>query len=109
VLIHDAIGEQLTCVLVDTGLMRLGEAQRVEALFRDSYNIPLVHVAAEDLFLRALAGVVDPEDKRKTIGGLFVDVFEAEANKLGGAAFLAQGTLYPDVIERGCRSPADRP
>jgi GMP synthase (glutamine-hydrolysing) len=99
VLIHEAIGEQLTCVFVDHGLLRLGEAEKVVALFRDSYNIPLVHVEAEALFLGALAGVTDPEVKRKIIGKLFIDVFEAEANKLGGAEFLAQGTLYPDVIE----------
>jgi GMP synthase (glutamine-hydrolysing) len=99
VLIHEALGEQLTCVFVDHGLLRLGEAEKVVALFRDSYNIPLVHVEAEELFLEALAGVDDPEVKRKTIGKLFIDVFEAEANKLGGAEFLAQGTLYPDVIE----------
>jgi GMP synthase (glutamine-hydrolysing) len=99
VLIHEAIGDQLTCVFVDHGLLRLGEAQKVVALFRGSYNIPLVHVAAETLFLDALAGADDPEVKRKTIGKLFIDVFEAEANKLGGAEFLAQGTLYPDVIE----------
>jgi GMP synthase (glutamine-hydrolysing) len=99
VLIHEAIGEQLTCVFVDHGLLRLGEAEKVVTLFRDSYNIPLVHVNAEDMFLRALAGIDDPEGKRKTIGKLFIDVFEAEAKKLGGAEFLAQGTLYPDVIE----------
>jgi GMP synthase (glutamine-hydrolysing) len=99
VLIHEAIGEQLTCVLVDTGLLRLGEAQKVVSLFRDSYNIPLVHVDAADTFLAALDGVEDPEQKRKTIGKLFIDVFEAEAKKIGGAEFLAQGTLYPDVIE----------
>ena len=99
VLIHEAIGEQLTCVFVDHGLLRLGEAEKVVALFRDSYNIPLVHVEAESLFLDALAGVTEPEQKRKTIGKLFIDVFEAEADKLGGADFLAQGTLYPDVIE----------
>jgi GMP synthase (glutamine-hydrolysing) len=99
VLIHEAIGEQLTCVFVDHGLLRLGEAQKVVALFRDSYNIPLVHVSAEKLFLDALEGVSDPEVKRKTIGRLFIDVFEAEAKKIGGAEFLAQGTLYPDVIE----------
>jgi GMP synthase (glutamine-hydrolysing) len=99
VLIHEAIGEQLTCVFVDHGLLRLGEGERVVALFRDHYNIPLVHVAAEDLFLKALAGIDDPEQKRKTIGKLFIDVFEAEAKKIGGAEFLAQGTLYPDVIE----------
>ncbi len=99
VLIHEAIGDQLTCVLVDHGLLRLGEAKKVISLFRDSYNIPLVHVEAEELFLKNLAGVEDPEIKRKTIGRLFIDVFEAEAKKLGGAEFLAQGTLYPDVIE----------
>jgi GMP synthase (glutamine-hydrolysing) len=99
VLIHEAVDEQLTCVFVDHGLLRLAEAEKVVALFRDSYNIPLVHVEAQALFLDALAGVTDPELKRKTIGRLFIDVFEAEANKLGGAEFLAQGTLYPDVIE----------
>jgi GMP synthase (glutamine-hydrolysing) len=99
VLIHEAIGEQLTCVFVDHGLLRLGEAEEVVRLFRDSYNIPLVHVQAEDMFLEALAGVDDPEKKRKAIGKLFIDVFEAEAKKIGGAEFLAQGTLYPDVIE----------
>ena len=99
VLIHEAIGEQLTCVFVDHGLLRLAEAQKVVAMFRDSYNIPLVHVNAEDTFLKALAGIDDPEEKRKTIGRLFIDVFDAEAKKIGGADFLAQGTLYPDVIE----------
>ena len=99
VLIHEAIGDQLTCVLVDHGLMRLGEAQKVVTMFRDSYNIPLVHADASEKFLKALDGVEDPEVKRKTIGRLFIDVFEAEAKKIGGAEFLAQGTLYPDVIE----------
>jgi len=99
VLIHEAIGDQLTCVFVDHGLLRLAEAQKVLALFRDSYNIPLVHVDASGTFLSALDGVADPETKRKTIGRLFIDVFEAEAGKVGGAEFLAQGTLYPDVIE----------
>ncbi|GJE80102.1 glutamine-hydrolyzing GMP synthase [Methylorubrum thiocyanatum] len=99
VLIHEAIGDQLTCVFVDHGLMRLGEGEEVVRLFRDHYNIPLVHVEAQDLFIGALEGVDDPEVKRKTIGRLFIDVFEAEAKKIGGAAFLAQGTLYPDVIE----------
>src|SRR5271169_5001977 len=99
VLIHEAIGDQLTCVFVDHGLLRLGEAEKVLALFRGAYNIPLVHVNAADTFLDALAGVEDPEIKRKTIGKLFIDVFETEAKKLGGAEFLAQGTLYPDVIE----------
>ncbi len=99
VLIHEAVGEQLTCVFVDHGLLRLGEAEQVVSLFRDHYNIPLVHVEASKLFLDALEGVTDPEVKRKTIGRLFIDVFEAEAKKVGGAEFLAQGTLYPDVIE----------
>jgi GMP synthase (glutamine-hydrolysing) len=99
VLIHEAIGEQLTCVFVDHGLMRLAEAEQVVGLFRDHYNIPLVHVDAAKQFLGALAGVSDPETKRKTIGKHFIDVFEAEARKIGGAEFLAQGTLYPDVIE----------
>jgi GMP synthase (glutamine-hydrolysing) len=99
VLIHEAIGEQLTCVFVDHGLLRAHEAEQVVTLFRDSYNIPLVHVQAQDLFVGALEGVSDPEVKRKTIGKLFIDVFEREANKIGGADFLAQGTLYPDVIE----------
>ncbi|MGB7777203.1 MAG: glutamine-hydrolyzing GMP synthase [Pseudolabrys sp.] len=99
VLIYEAIGDQLTCVLVDHGLMRLAEAQKVVAIFRESYNIPLVDVDASETFLKALEGVEDPEQKRKTIGRLFIDVFEAEAKKIGGAEFLAQGTLYPDVIE----------
>jgi GMP synthase (glutamine-hydrolysing) len=99
VLIHEAIGEQLTCVFVDHGLLRLGEAENVVTLFRGHYNIPLVHVDASDTFLKALDGVGDPELKRKTIGKLFIEVFEAEAKKIGGAQFLAQGTLYPDVVE----------
>ena len=99
VLIHEAIGDQLTCVFVDHGLLRLGEAKKVVALFKDHYNIPLVHVDAEELFLKELHGVDDPEQKRKIIGRLFIDVFDAEAKKIGGADFLAQGTLYPDVIE----------
>ncbi|MCL9982348.1 MAG: glutamine-hydrolyzing GMP synthase [Erythrobacter sp.] len=99
VLIHEAIGDQLTCVFVDHGLMRMNEAEQVVTLFRDHYNIPLVHVEAEELFLGGLAGLTDPEAKRKFIGKTFIDVFETEANKVGGADFLAQGTLYPDVIE----------
>ena len=104
VLIHEAIKDQLTCVFVDHGMMRKGEAAEVVKLFRDSYNIPLVHVDAERLFLDGLAGVSDPEQKRKVIGKLFIEVFEAEAKKIAqeGEApvrFLAQGTLYPDVIE----------
>ncbi|WP_279483642.1 glutamine-hydrolyzing GMP synthase [Aureimonas sp. SK2] len=99
VLIHEAIGDQLTCIFVDHGLMRMGEAEEVVGMFRDHYNIPLVHVQAQDLFLDALEGEIDPEVKRKTIGRLFIETFEAEAAKIGGAEFLAQGTLYPDVIE----------
>lgn len=99
VLLHEAIGEQLTCIFVDHGLLRHEEAEEVVHLFREAYNIPLVQADASRLFLEALAGVTEPEEKRKTIGRLFIDVFEAEARKVGGAAFLAQGTLYPDVIE----------
>ena len=99
VLLHEAIGDQLSCVFVDTGLMRKGEGEEVVSLFRGHYNIPLVHVQAEDEFLGALKGQDDPEAKRKAIGKTFIDVFEREAKKLGGADFLAQGTLYPDVIE----------
>ena len=99
VLLHEAIGDQLTCIFVDHGLLRRGEAEEVDAMFRDRFNIHLVHRNASALFLDALDGVTDPETKRKTIGGLFIDVFEEEATKLGGADFLAQGTLYPDVIE----------
>ncbi|WP_444451574.1 glutamine-hydrolyzing GMP synthase [Rhodobacter capsulatus] len=99
VLIHEAIGDQLTCVFVDHGLMRLNEADEVVTMFRDNYNIPLIHADEADLFIGALEGVSDPEVKRKTIGKLFIDVFQREANKIEGAEFLAQGTLYPDVIE----------
>src|SRR5262245_26074590 len=99
VLIHEAVGDQLTCIFVDHGLLRQNEAQEVVALFRGHHNIPLVHVDAGARFLAALAGKADPEEKRKTIGALFIDVFEEEARKLGGAELLAQGTLYPDVIE----------
>jgi GMP synthase (glutamine-hydrolysing) len=104
VLIHEAIGDRLTCVFVDHGLLRMGEAEQVVTLFRDHYNIPLVHVDASDLFIGQLEGVADPETKRKIIGKLFIDVFDAEAKKIaadgkGELGFLAQGTLYPDVIE----------
>ena len=99
VLIHEAIGDQLTCVFVDHGLLRAGEAEEVSALFRGHYNIPLIDHNASALFLGKLAGVEDPEAKRKIIGATFIDVFEAEAKKIEGARFLAQGTLYPDVIE----------
>ncbi len=99
VLIHEAIGDQLTCVFVDTGMMRMGEAEEVVGLFRDHYNIPLIHADEADLFIDALEGVSDPEIKRKTIGALFIEVFEKHAKSIGNAEFLAQGTLYPDVIE----------
>lgn len=99
VLIHEAIGDQLTCIYVDHGLMRLNESEQVVTMFRDQFNIPLVHVDASRKFLGELDGQSDPETKRKIIGRLFIEVFEEEANKLGGAEFLAQGTLYPDVIE----------
>jgi GMP synthase (glutamine-hydrolysing) len=99
VLIHDAIGDQLTCVFVDHGLLRLNEAQEVVAMFRDHYNLPLIAADDSELFLSALDGVSDPETKRKIIGKLFIDVFDRHAREIGGAEFLAQGTLYPDVIE----------
>ncbi len=99
VLIHEAIGDQLTCIFVDHGLMRLHEAEEVVELFRNHYNIPLVHRDAAEMFIGQLEGVDDPETKRKIIGSAFIDVFDEEAKKLGGADFLAQGTLYPDVIE----------
>ncbi|MEM6943451.1 MAG: glutamine-hydrolyzing GMP synthase, partial [Pseudomonadota bacterium] len=99
VLIHEAIGERLTCVFVDHGLLRQGEADEVVHLFRDRFNVPLVHADESERFLGALDGITDPEEKRKTIGRLFIDVFEHHAKASGGAEFLAQGTLYPDVIE----------
>ncbi|MGD9919115.1 MAG: glutamine-hydrolyzing GMP synthase [Paenirhodobacter sp.] len=99
ILLHEAIGEQLTCVFVDHGLLRQGEAEQVVAMFRDNYNIKLIAADESELFLGALEGVSDPEVKRKTIGRLFIDVFQNYANQIKGAEFLAQGTLYPDVIE----------
>ena len=99
VLIHEAIADQLTCIFVDTGLLRAGEAAEVVELFRGHYNIPLIHVDAGERFLAKLDGVSDPEAKRKSIGATFIDVFEEQARQVGGATFLAQGTLYPDVIE----------
>ena len=99
VLIHEAIGDQLTCVFVDHGLLRQGEAEEVVTMFRDHYNMPLIHADEKELFLGKLDGVSDPETKRKIIGGLFIDVFQKYANGIEGAEFLAQGTLYPDVIE----------
>src|SRR6266481_6279614 len=98
-LLHEAIGDQLACIFVDTGLLRLGEADEVVRLFRGHHNIPLIHRDAGALFLEKLAGITDPEEKRKTIGATFIDVFDDEAHQIGGVEFLAQGTLYPDVIE----------
>ncbi len=99
ILLNEAIGDQLTCVFVDHGLLRLGEAEQVVKMFRDNYNLNLIHADESDLFLGRLEGVSDPETKRKIIGGLFIDVFQKYANDIEGAEFLAQGTLYPDVIE----------
>ena len=98
-LLHEAIGDRLTCIFVDTGLLRAGEAEEVVRLFRGHHNIPLVHRDAGALFLEKLAGITDPEEKRKIIGATFIDVFDEEAHRIGGVEFLAQGTLYPDVIE----------
>src|SRR5690625_1956513 len=99
VLIHEAIGERLTCIFVDHGLLRAGEAEQVIEVFRGHYNIPLVARDASDTFFSKLSGVRDPEEKRKIIGTTFIEIFEEEAARAGGADFLAQGTLYPDVIE----------
>ncbi len=102
VLLHEAIGEHLSCVFVDTGLLRKNEAKQVISLFRDHYHIPLIHRECSELFLKALEKITDPEEKRKRIGGLFVQVFEEESHKIKNARFLAQGTLYSDVIESAC-------
>lgn len=99
ILLHEAIGDQLTCVFVDHGLLRLNEAEEVVKMFRDAYNLPLIHANESALFLGELDGVSDPETKRKIIGKLFIDVFQKYAGEIEGAEFLAQGTLYPDVIE----------
>jgi GMP synthase (glutamine-hydrolysing) len=100
-LVHKAIGDQLVCVFVDTGLLRLGEAEQVDKTFREQFEVELVHVKAQDRFLDALDDVIDPERKRKTIGELFIRVFEEAAQDLGDARFLVQGTLYPDIVESG--------
>ncbi len=105
-LVHKAVGDQLTCVFVDTGLLRAGEAEQVEATFREQFNVDLVHVKAADRFLAALDDVVDPERKRKIIGETFIRVFEEAAADLGEARFLVQGTLYPDIIESGTKDAA---
>lgn len=101
VLVHRAIGDQLTCIYVDHGLMRAGESEQVVAAFQGRFGIPLIHVQAQERFLNKLAGVVDPEQKRKIIGIEFIRVFEEEAAKLGAVDFLVQGTVYPDVLESG--------
>ena len=105
-LVHKAVGDQLTCVFVDTGLLRAGEAQQVEATFRGQFDIDLVHVKAADRFLGGLNDIADPERKRKIIGETFIRVFEEAAADLGDARFLVQGTLYPDIIESGTEDAA---
>jgi GMP synthase (glutamine-hydrolysing) len=105
-MVHKAVGDQLVCVFVDHGLMRLGEGEQVEATFRDHFDMNLIHVKAEDRFLDALAGVTDPEEKRKIIGETFIRVFEEVAEEIDGANYLVQGTLYPDVIESGTKDAA---
>jgi GMP synthase (glutamine-hydrolysing) len=105
-LVHEAIGDRLTCVFVDHGLLRAGEAEQVEETFRSHFEVDLIHVKAEDRFLDALAGVIDPEEKRKVIGETFIRVFEEAVESVGEARFLVQGTLYPDVIESGSASAA---
>jgi len=100
IMVHKAIGSQLTCIFVDTGLLRKKESEQVVSLFKDQYNIPLIHINAADQFFKALQGVTDPEKKRKIIGNLFVEIFDTQANNIGSEVkFLAQGTLYPDVVE----------
>jgi GMP synthase (glutamine-hydrolysing) len=100
-LVHKAVGDRLTCVFVDHGLLRADEATQVVETFRGHFNVPLVHVEAQERFLARLAGVADPEEKRKRVGEEFIRVFEAEARRLGNTRFLVQGTLYSDVIESG--------
>jgi len=105
-LVHKAVGDQLTCVFVDTGLMRMGEAEQVEETFRRQFNVDLVHVKAVDRFIEALDDVIDPERKRKAIGETFIRVFEEVARDFEDARFLVQGTLYPDIIESGTSDAA---
>jgi len=99
VLVHNAVGDNLTCIFVDNGLLRKGEREQVEKTFRDHFHIPLIVIDARERFLKALKGVTDPEEKRKIIGNLFIEIFEEEAKKIPDVEFLVQGTLYPDVIE----------
>lgn len=103
VLVHKAVGKQLTCVFVDHGLLRKDEGDQVETIFRKQFDMNLIRVDAKDRFLGKLAGVSDPERKRKIIGEEFIRVFEAEANKLGKIDFLVQGTIYPDIVESGTK------
>ena len=105
-LVHKAIGDQLVCVFVDHGLLRKGEAEQVEETFRRTFNMNLIHLQVEDRFLEALAGVTDPEQKRKIIGETFIRVFEEVATDVVDSAYLVQGTLYPDVIESGTKDAA---
>jgi GMP synthase (glutamine-hydrolysing) len=98
-LLHKAVGHQSTCIFVNNGLLRQGEAEEVQNIFRHTFEINLDYVDGADAFLSRLQGVTDPEEKRKIIGNLFIEIFEEEANKIPGAEYLAQGTLYPDVIE----------
>jgi GMP synthase (glutamine-hydrolysing) len=105
-IVYKAVGDQLTCIFVDHGLMREREAEQVEGTFRRHFHVPLVHVRAQERFLAKLSGVVDPEHKRKVIGEEFIRTFEEESHRLGKAKFLVQGTIYPDVIESGTRSAA---
>ncbi|MBM7000275.1 glutamine-hydrolyzing GMP synthase [bacterium] len=107
-LVHRAIGDQLTCVFVNHGLLRKGEPESVERVFTQQFNIPLVHVHAEDRYARLLAGTTDPEQKRRRIGGEFWKVFFEEAQKLDGVKYLAQGTIYPDIIESGARKTSGK-
>lgn len=106
VLVHKAIGDQLTCVFVDHGFLRLGEAEQVVDTFTNKFNMKLVHVDASKHFMDLLSGVTEPEKKRKTIGAEFINTFQREANKLSNVKFLVQGTLYPDVVESGTATAA---
>lgn len=105
VLVHRAVGEQLTCIYVDHGLMRAGESEQIVETFQNQFGIPLIYVQAQDRFLQKLQGVEDPEKKRKIIGTEFIQVFADEAAKLGEVSFLVQGTVYPDVLESGAEGP----
>lgn len=98
-LVHRAVGDQLHAIFVDNGLLRSGEANEVVSIFKNAFNVPFHHIAAQKLFVDRLQGVVDPEEKRRIIGNLFIEIFEEEARRIGDVKFLAQGTLYPDVIE----------